>query len=316
MVCVAAFLGSELSILGNMKTVFLHIGMHKTGTSAIQSFLSGNEAVLSRAGVLYPKSLRSTINHDLLAWSAVRRYGESRYPSLPLAKVIAELLSELECSSASTVVLSSEFFWPATIEEIQKLREAFSAFGVSVVIYVRNFKEFLVSGYAQGVKSGAFDRINRAYLEQTLWRYDLDPIVGDWKAVLGEDRVSVRVYNKVRSSLLSDFLTQCGIPMDGCELGDARVNTTPLPSMIRALRGLNQVESIFCLPQACFGRLKRRWGMNKASRIENLVVSSLFGGHSLVTDEMVQLFRELTFDMRQRFLTNHVEPDDHYFFDF
>ena len=38
------------------KRLVIHIGMHKTGSTTIQRFLSRNRLVLRLAGVLYPES--------------------------------------------------------------------------------------------------------------------------------------------------------------------------------------------------------------------------------------------------------------------
>lgn len=39
-------------------SIYLHIGTHKTGTSAIQDFLLLNRKLLARKGVLYPQKSR------------------------------------------------------------------------------------------------------------------------------------------------------------------------------------------------------------------------------------------------------------------
>ena len=44
-----------------MKLV-LHVGIHKTGTSAIQAFCKENRATLAEIGVLYPKTGLTDLN--------------------------------------------------------------------------------------------------------------------------------------------------------------------------------------------------------------------------------------------------------------
>jgi len=38
-----------------MKRIFLHIGFHKTGTSALQEYLSKNREYLLKQKILYPE---------------------------------------------------------------------------------------------------------------------------------------------------------------------------------------------------------------------------------------------------------------------
>ena len=47
------------------KTVYIHIGEHKTGTTAIQNFLCANHKVLKRAGYdyLYPEGYGTASHH-------------------------------------------------------------------------------------------------------------------------------------------------------------------------------------------------------------------------------------------------------------
>jgi len=83
--------------------VILHIGTHKTGTTAIQGSLGeASDALLSR-GVLYPRSGRRGVGHVELARLAEHpgempggREGEQ------------ELLEEIRAASPSTLVLSAE----------------------------------------------------------------------------------------------------------------------------------------------------------------------------------------------------------------
>ena len=63
------------------KRVFLHIGTHKTGTTAIQAFLMKNEQGLRQQGILFPVSGRPErdasvgFGHHLLARSLTGGHG-------------------------------------------------------------------------------------------------------------------------------------------------------------------------------------------------------------------------------------------------
>jgi len=52
---------------------YIHIGIHKTGSTAIQHFLHHNHDALLNHGILYPKvGLHGTGHHEI-AWAAMRR---------------------------------------------------------------------------------------------------------------------------------------------------------------------------------------------------------------------------------------------------
>ena len=66
-----------------MKTVYLHIGTHRTGSTSIQRFLANVEEALAKRGVIYPKTGRpdtdwsNRYGHHLLHWSLVGKHGVS-----------------------------------------------------------------------------------------------------------------------------------------------------------------------------------------------------------------------------------------------
>lgn len=50
------------------KTIYLHIGMSKTGTTSLQRTLAENTNILNKANILYPNSMRpNTLSHHQLA---------------------------------------------------------------------------------------------------------------------------------------------------------------------------------------------------------------------------------------------------------
>ncbi len=65
-----------------MTTVYLHIGIPKTGTTSIQSFLFNNRDQLLEAGILYPLTRRSeqcltgAYGHHKLSDSIMRQINE------------------------------------------------------------------------------------------------------------------------------------------------------------------------------------------------------------------------------------------------
>lgn len=65
---------------GSGKTLYVHIGLHKTGSTSLQNFLQLNEATLLAGGLYIPRSGRHqreltapTIIHSHLSWQYLGR---------------------------------------------------------------------------------------------------------------------------------------------------------------------------------------------------------------------------------------------------
>jgi hypothetical protein len=159
--------------------LFIHIGMHKAGSSSIQAFLSENAERLAERGVLYPQAGRSgPAHHDL---SQPLRSGE----------VVPEWTDIAKTAADRTVILSSEAFCgcdPALV------RQAAGEVEVRILCWQRNAAEGVVSRYAQNTKRGNnldpfevfFSRVgDREHLL-------IAPLLGRWAEVFGAQAIRVR----------------------------------------------------------------------------------------------------------------------------
>lgn len=130
-----------------VKTLILHIGAWKTGTTSIQTFLDRNFARLSENSILYPKSTRddgaklASAHHQLCA---LLKEADGLVTK-PLADTLGEISKELRTSGCETLLLSSETFMGLIRPEI--LRRYFSAETVIIVVSLRHQAEFLNAMY-------------------------------------------------------------------------------------------------------------------------------------------------------------------------
>ena len=144
------------------RTCYLHIGIPKTGTSFIQSFLSANrERLRSEGQLLYPSSLLTSGIASHRRFSASIQAPRNTAADRQLFRINAdnsdaftkevwlELDRELEHSSPSKVVISSEFCVNFDGSEIARLAEYLHARfeDVRVVVYLRRQDEHAVSGF-------------------------------------------------------------------------------------------------------------------------------------------------------------------------
>jgi len=89
----------------------LHVGPHKTGTTAIQEFCAANRDALAEAGYWYPSASRFHIQHIALPAAYLKEH-----PFIPasfLDRDPAEVIDSIrdEVPPGFRVILSSEVFW-------------------------------------------------------------------------------------------------------------------------------------------------------------------------------------------------------------
>ncbi len=143
-----------------MKTLYLHIGLPKTGTSFLQAVFAYNAARYAEHGLSYP-DLHG--NHDgaskgkVSSGNAVRIAGFA-LPSLrigltPLGP--AELLDSL--NEKMDHLLSSEWLCGCPFSYLRELEHTLSRkFRVQFLAFVRSPQERIASAYLQGLKSGMY----------------------------------------------------------------------------------------------------------------------------------------------------------------
>ncbi len=233
------------------KRLILHIGLHKTGTSAIQRFLFENAEALSEQGFLYPVGLFNSIDHNPIAWCMVpSRYFPPDYPFYwdhAKKNYWAHLHEIVETSRAHTAILSGEDF--SLIDQVHSLAQECAAYDTRIVVYLRRQDDLIWSLYNQMVKGLEF-RLTWSFEEflSKHWLSDIlsfDRFLNEWSEAFGRNALTVSTYEaQVREeAFLQEFCNICGIPaMGGLSFPKERVNRSLHPSVLEAKRFLNAVS--------------------------------------------------------------------------
>lgn len=212
--------------------IFLHIGMPKTGTTTLQSFLSQNRKLLLEQGYLYPRSPgdRNHLKLPAFAMDQERIDNFRRGLQLTRPKVMADFrgkfsqkfAQELSRTQAAQVVLSSEHFSAQLVHEteINRLREFLCRFcdQIQIIIYLRRQDDTLLSSYSTEVKAGRTEKLSLPDEEERYRYYDYWQILQRWESVFGEDNISVRIFERaqlVENDLIKDFAYTTGIEISG-----------------------------------------------------------------------------------------------------
>lgn len=233
---------------------FLHIGTHKTGTTALQIFLGSNEPCLARNGIFIPRNARPWLGarHHNLAWDLI---GDGRFD--PAFGSWPEVLSEIRSLNPPTVCLSSEDFGLLQLkpDSLIRIRQELNSIGyeVKIVVYLRPQSDFIESMYAELVKGKRY-LVFRTYLAEILLSgafslgspgtitFDYGQILDPFAKVFGINCMVVRPYRANRKSkyLLEDFISviSAGHRIRGLDFSTSRERHNPSLSFARVVEKL------------------------------------------------------------------------------
>jgi hypothetical protein len=198
-----------------MRKCFLHIGTHKTGTTAIQVQLNSNRRQLAEHGFLYPKTgIPSPFaGHHNIAWE-VR--GDRRFT--PGLGTVDDLFSEIG-KSDHDVILSSEDFECAADNLgsfISRLEQ--QELKVEVIIYFRDQVSYLQTLYLGLISHQRYDRTFGEFLseavEHRVVRWHEWIFVFDYRVLLSQlpptSTIIARPF-RPQISVVSDFASVLGL---------------------------------------------------------------------------------------------------------
>ena len=202
-----------------IKTVVLHIGMHKTGTTSIQQSLSGFDdghtayadlRHLRGPQINHGYGLTAMFREDPRPFGIHRRMGRS---AAALASIRKAWLRRLDAALAMTreqLILSGEAIATLKEPELQALRDYLldRAERVQVIAYVREPVGYISSMYQQHIKMG--QRRMLTMLPAPRYRQKLEK----FQHLFGAENVTFRPFDRDRmvgGSTLTDFADQIGI---------------------------------------------------------------------------------------------------------
>jgi len=199
-----------------VRHLFLHIGTHKTGSTAIQHALAANRKALSKSGyalIPRPEAARELVHSRSEDPLIVERMEEQFYSSLKL----------LDMRRVDAIVLSWEGFSgdhqrgycnTATIAEA--LRKLATGFIVTVVVYIRRQDEFAESLYAQHIQYGHSHSFSEFLRQFDVSAFDWARLLQSYTGAFGRQNVLARRYispsGPTDTRLLDDFSKAIGLP--------------------------------------------------------------------------------------------------------
>ena len=220
-----------------MKTLYVHIGTKKTGTTSIQGFCKNNRNVLESKGYCYPvfpfqyyRVSTDGRNGHFLVGAVWTEDGTRTHDTKKERQIFREgmdyILKLFE--TYDNVVVSDEQIWKNTYMDRaslwDELREEAEKgnFQVKVIVYIRRQDAYIASLWNQSVKTAI--RKDRALMTIEEYMENMPPSeqldyyqqIERISSVLGKENVIVRVFERGRftgGSIYSDFLKAIGLEL-------------------------------------------------------------------------------------------------------
>lgn len=231
------------------KNLYIHFGMHKTGSTSIQVALYRNEENLKKLGVLYPATGRpesARFGHHAIAWSFV---GNKEW--VPEIKGVREainrddilytLIEEIESSNCNDIILSSEEFDILSDLELEDLFFFFRDFNVIPIVYIRNTVDFIESSYKTSVFYSGYSKSIGEFLQNQRSRLDTSSFVSKL-FFLSEEKLILKNYDTLKetNNLISDFLGSVNVECSAIDYDESvKENKSPPSEILEVIRFLN-----------------------------------------------------------------------------
>ena len=184
------------------RRVFLHIGLHKTGTTYLQNVLRANRAQLADQGVLYPGGAGQPVQ-VFAVWDLLGRRPRGASDAR-ITGAWAATVDLVNGSDHPTVLLSDEHLSLASPRQARTAVQAFDGAEVHVVVTARDLARVLVSAWQEEIKNrGAWtwqqfagavrdpDAAARNPARGFWMRQDLPAILETWQTAVPTERVHV-----------------------------------------------------------------------------------------------------------------------------
>jgi len=180
----------------------LHVGLHKTGTTYLQTLFRANRDALADQGIYFPGAAGEPSQH-MAAWDLRGRRSAGSHDRRQVGQWQA-LCTAVSTSALPTALISAETLSVLTSKQAAQAVAAFPDREVVVVITARDLGRVLVSAWQEAVKSDStitWSEFSAAVQDPNarganpargFWiNYDFPAILANWRQTLPADRVHV-----------------------------------------------------------------------------------------------------------------------------
>ena len=189
------------------KKVFIHVGFHKTGTTAIQESLFANSKALKVLGTTYARTGKKAAHKAAWALSDKTWGWEDRGGVKTPISEWQKLLRKIKLRKSQEIV-SSEFFSELSDDHLSKLALDLKGMDVQIIFTIRPFSKMLSSSYQQYLKYGLkasyeewlrdiFAVPNKSKLSPSFWkRHNHAKVIDRWQRTFGSQNIHLIVVDE------------------------------------------------------------------------------------------------------------------------
>lgn len=235
-------------------TVYLHIGLHKTGTTYLQNVLRVNRESLRRQQVEFTGGPGEPIQ-ALAVWDLQGRRPRG-VDDKRIAGMWSALVSRINASELPRALISEERLSLSTLKQARKVVEAFPDSEIEVIVTARDIARVAVSAWQEEIKNDTLwtwqefaDSIRDPLLvaknpARSFWlRQDLAKICELWESVVPAERlhvITVPVSGSSPDLLLKRFTSVLGVDPSALTEQPAWNNETVGVAAIEVIRRVNE----------------------------------------------------------------------------
>src|SRR5215204_2412769 len=226
------------------KKLIVHIGANKTGSSAVQRFLSLNNLALRAEGIVVPDDDFRIA--DKIQGHHVFGFKELLESPSEGRKQLEDAIDAVDLAypRATAILLSAENLAanPAAPSLFEDLVEKYDT---RVVIYIRRQDEFLLSSWQQWH--------SKIWVDFWAWVISVVGMLGDWRAylenwetVIPRDKITVRIFERSKlegGDVIADFYNILGIskPLSSLAYPKGAVNPSFSDAIMDLVKGNERI---------------------------------------------------------------------------
>lgn len=275
------------------KHVIVHIGPHKTGSTAVQQCLAANRGVLAQAGVLF---LHDSATHDAAMLLAREDFETAEERLRAIGTVISG-------AKVDTVILSQEDFcgdllgrsrrkaiYPKLTKNLRIIARALQPHQVRFVFFEREEAGWFLSCYHQQLKHrtlfNSAEEFRAHFDEDLTWRQKLEKP----REIFGDRFISLP-YSKVPDAGVRAILEIAGQPGLCLPQPPLENNASPMSENIRLLERINALSGF--KPTAWFAKslVLKDWTPRSPTNLSEPAFSTVSDLASLALPALTQRAR-------------------------
>jgi hypothetical protein len=241
--------------------LWIHIGMPKTGTTALQGFLHSNPDFLASHGIRYLASGRDRgtgvghlICHNAMAVDMSRNWSHTP-DSQPQA-----FRAEYDRHRDEHCIISSEMFFGRDLSSLYERVIAPMQTEVTILVYLRRFDDFIEADYKQRAKNGRQPggQVD-AFVRERIERIETDPEYLNFGTLFDHIRDTIPDLHILPRLYLPEEMTGGNVITDVMSVLGVPPETVPLPET-------NANRSLSRLASEAIGLFDPRLGFDKKRR--------------------------------------------------